>query len=94
MSQRKKGLWLDNVRVEVETVRTAHYKTCEWCEKVPETRRLKVTRGSARAAVTGVLCMKCGEHYLAALQEEAGRASEFLRYGSCPDGEGIRLPAE
>lgn len=90
--QRKMGLWLDNVRIEVEDVKPAHRLPCEWCEELPERRRLKIVRGSARSAVSGVLCIACGVQHIASLREEAGRAIDFLRLGACHDHEGIRLP--
>lgn len=90
--QRKPGLWLDGVRVEVQGVRRAHKLLCEHCGVAPRGRRLFVRRGSGRASVSGVLCCRCGCAYIRALETEAARAIEFLAWGGCDDGEGIRLP--
>jgi len=88
-SRRKPGLWFGPRRIEVEDVKKAHKKKCSKCDSLPEDRRLKITDGSGRHAVTSILCIGCGERYLRQMEEESRRAQEMLCWGEVRGPEEI-----
>lgn len=78
MGQRKPGLWLRCVSIEVQDVTNRMDRVCDKCGVKPRDRRALVTLGSGRRASVICLCVQDATQYFDKLSLEASRARDYL----------------
>jgi len=81
MGAKNPGLWHGRRRVEIQDVKSSHKVACCDCLNQPVARRLVVTDGGGRSAVTTVRCIACGVAWIGERKAEASRAIARLETG-------------